>query len=403
MAIDSSFFGSSANSNSLSGIFAVLAQQQTLTENAANTALSNGITYMQNNKYDKAAIAFKQASAYNPTLTEAYTFLGDAYGRLGKNKQAIDAYKLSLKVDKTQDTLYTTLANLYIDQKQPADAEKILKDGIRENNQNTLAYYTLGQLMAQRGAYKDAETQFRQVTKLEPKDGNGYYALGMALNGQGRYSDAITQLKRAVSLKKDFVPAIAELGKAYNGIGDTVDAQQQLDKLNNIGTSNALIAARDLSNQITKPGLSYIDFAGTSLPLALGNTSLLALAPTTFNTANASKNFTVKLGFNTEMDAQSVTNITNWSISRASGGAGGIYNNGLYSPTNISAPAIPTQVTYDPVNMEATLTFSLTQNATKDGTIDPKHLVFKFNGTDVQGKSMDSKADQIDGFSISAF
>jgi hypothetical protein len=111
----------------------------------------------------------------------------------------------------------------------------------------------------------------------------------------------------------------------------------------------------------------------------------------------------VKFVFDSDMDPSSVKNITNWSISKAAGGEAGIYNNGLYSPKNISAPAIPKQASYDPLTREATLVFTLTQNSTADGTIDASHLVFKFTGTDKNGKSMDPLADQFDGFRSTPF
>ncbi|MDD2850980.1 MAG: tetratricopeptide repeat protein [Desulfuromonadaceae bacterium] len=386
-----------------SDIFSVIAMQQTLRENSANTALSNGIALMQKKKYSQAALAFKQASIYKPELTEAYTFLGDAYTRLGKKKEAIDTYKLSLKVDRAQDALYTNIAGLYVDLGKPAEAEKSLRDGIKQNDQNTLAYYTLGLLESKSGKYVDAEKQFRKVIRLEPKDGNGYYALGMALNGQGKYDDAISYLKKATTLKKDFSAAINELGKAYAGIGDLDKTNEQIARLNKIGTSDAVISATELTDQITRPGIYYADSVTSSFNLNLGPISLLAIDSSTFITPNASKEVTVKFVFNSDMEASSVTNITNWSISKASGGTAGIYNNGFYNPLNIAAPTLPQRVSYDPVAREATLAFTLTQNSSGDGVIDPSHLVFKFNGTDVKGKTMDPLADQYNGYRGSPF
>ena len=58
---------------------------------------------------------------------------------------------------------------------------------------------------------------------------------------------------------------------------------------------------------------------------------------------------------------------------------------------------------YDAVNLRATVTFSLSQNADGNGTLDPSHLVFKFSGTDADGKKMDPNADQYDGFAKTAF
>jgi tetratricopeptide (TPR) repeat protein len=387
-----------------SDIFSVIAQQQTLRDNSATTALSNGISLMQKNKYKEAAQAFKQAAIYKPELTEAYTFLGDAYTRLGKKKEAIDTYKLSLKVDRTQDTLYTNIANLYVDLGKTAEAEKSLRAGIKQNDQNTLAYYTLGLLQAKQGDYKNAEAQFRKVTRLEPKDGNGYYALGMSLNGQGKYDDAISYLKKASTLKKDFSIAMFELGKSYAAVGDIEKVNEQITKLKKITTADATLSAAELTNQITKPGISSFNPVNSSLNLNMGPISLLAINSSTFINPGATADVTVKFVFDSEMDQTSVTNITNWSISKATGGTAGIYRNGFYDPKNVPIPTMPRQVGYDPVKREATLLFSLTQNSTAaDGMIDPSHMVFKFKGIDKSGKAMDPLADQFDGFRGSAF
>ncbi len=51
-------------------------------------------------------------------------------------------------------------------------------------------------------------------------------------------------------------------------------------------------------------------------------------------------------------------------------------------------------VVYDPSSLTAKVTFSITQNATGNGTIDLSHLVFTFKGTDEYGNVMDTAADE---------
>lgn len=391
-----------ATDSSAITIFDVLAAQSSNQTSVANTALSAGISFYQNKKYDRAAQAFKYAASLNPALTEAYTYLGYSYSSQGKKKEAIDAFKMSLKVDKTQDTLYTTIANLYIGQGQTSDAMKILKDGIKQNNQNTLAYYTLGQLQSQAGDYASAETNFQRVIQLEPKDANGYYALGMALNGMGRYDDAITQLTKATSLKKNFEAAYYELGRAYAGLGNQDKVQEQIDTLNSIGSSTAAALSSSLSLETAKPKMYYYDAVDSTLQLSMGPTSLLAVNPA-FITPGTTRDVKVAFAFDSDMDPSSIMTTTNWSISKATGGAAGIYNNGLYSDKNVPIPIIPRQVSYDASTRTATLTFSLTQNATGTGTIDPSHLVFKFMGKSQSGKVMDDSANQYDGFAGEMF
>jgi len=49
--------------------------------------------------------------------------------------------------------------------------------------------------------------------------------------------------------------------------------------------------------------------------------------------------------------------------------------------------------------LKAILSFTVAQNATGDGTIDPSHIEFKFSGRDIYGNSMDENFDQFMGFS----
>ncbi len=56
-------------------------------------------------------------------------------------------------------------------------------------------------------------------------------------------------------------------------------------------------------------------------------------------------------------------------------------------------------MTYDADSYTATIGFTIHQNETADGTIDPSHIVFKFDGEDAYGVSMDEDADEYSGFS----
>ena len=117
--------------------------------------------------------------------------------------------------------------------------------------------------------------------------------------------------------------------------------------------------------------------------------------------AGASKTFKMEFQFDKEMSRESVENRFNWEISRASGGApGNLYNFGLaIADTEIMPPTVPDFVYYDDRNLRAVVSFTLTQNDTADGTIDPAHIAFKFKGEDNFGNAMDPEADEFTGFS----
>ncbi len=112
----------------------------------------------------------------------------------------------------------------------------------------------------------------------------------------------------------------------------------------------------------------------------------------------------MRIGLSKEMDPVSVQNPFNWEIGRATGSsAGGEYNWGLQIPsTEIGIDPHPDNIVYDATMSSADVTFSVRQNSAGNGTIDPSHIVFKFNGVDAYGKAMDPAADEFSGFSAIA-
>ncbi|QEM68028.1 tetratricopeptide repeat protein [Geobacter sp. FeAm09] len=397
-------------SDSLSSIFAAMVDT-TNRQSASNTALNNGLTFYQNGKYQQAVNSFRMAISYNAdngtgNNKTAYNYLAKAYAALGKDKEAIAAYKQSLKLDNTQDDIHVALANIYIQDNQNDAAEKELKAAMNADPSNVVAPYTLGQLLTKEGKPQEAETYFRTTIKLSPEDGNAYYGLGLSLNEQGKSSDAIPVLQKAIELKSGFAAAIYELGNAYykNGQKDQVEAQ--ITALTNLDTTEATTYATDLENMVSQPKITAIDTSKSTLNTTLGAVPLLAI-DTDFVQPDAAKEVSVTFLFDSEMDAGSVMDISNWSITKARGATinkdTGLYDNGAYRSTDTVVSPLPTRVMYDATTQEATIFFSIRQNSTSTGTIDTSRIVFSFNGTDSSGKTMDPSANQIDGFAGEGF
>jgi hypothetical protein len=109
----------------------------------------------------------------------------------------------------------------------------------------------------------------------------------------------------------------------------------------------------------------------------------------------------MKFIFSKAMNAESVQDTYNWSITKANiEENSGVYNNGLTSPASeVSIIPIPANVSYDTDTQTATVQFMLAQNSSGDATIDPSHIVFSFYGKDAYGKALDKTGDQYSGFS----
>ena len=395
------------NTTSIFSAMSSTAEQQSL----SNTMLNNGLSFLENGKYQQAVNAFRLSVSYNAdngtgNNKTSYNYMAQGYESLGKDKQAIDAYKQSLQLDTSQDTIHVALANIYIKNKQNAAAETQLKAAMTANPSNYVAPYTLGQLLTSLGEPAEAEQYFRKTIKLDSNDGNAYYGLGLSLDQQGKASDAIPVLQKAVELNPSSEAALYELGTAYYKNGQTDQAQNQVTALKALDTTTGTTYATQLSATISKPKFVTIDTVKSTFNTLLGSVPLAAV-DTSLVQADTSKQLSVSFLFSSTMDAKSVMDVSNWNISKAQGAkinsSTGLYENGAYLSTDTTISPVPDRVMYDSSTNEATVFFTVGQNSDATGTIDTSKLIFSFNGTDVNGKQMDTTGDQIDGFSNTAF
>lgn len=365
----------------------------------AQFSIMRAATYMQSNKNDEALKAFKKALAFDPQNATAQTYIGKLNLAKGNTYEAIKTFKQMVQSQPGSADAHINLANAYLQDKQYAESEKEFKTAAKLDPTNPLPDYTLGLQYSNTGRLVEAENQFLKVQKTSPKDGNVLYALGMVYNKQGKYDVAAKNLEKALTLKKDFPAANYELGVAYNGLGRPEDAQKQLTILQTADPSLSL----DLQFLLEKPQMLYMDQnANKNFNQLLGPATPLWMLDPTLLTSGASSQLSVAIQFNNEMDMASVMNPTNWQISRANSTDAGFYIQQT-GGREAAVPSTPAFVSYDPETRQASVTFTVQQNANGNATVDPSHLVFKFSGVDAAGRQMDTANDEIDGAATKPF
>lgn len=382
-------------------LFSVSDQQAAQRENIANGALVNGTRLYSDKKYNEAIKEFKRAvslAPYSANTVDAYNFMAVTYLKLNKPEDAVKAYKSAISLDPYRDDTHMKLGNVYMSLNRNSEAESEFKSAIKQNPSSTGNIYTLGQLYINSGRYNEAENQFNKIINLAPRKADGYYGLGQAYSKQGKYEDAIKQFKEAINMNGDFKYAYADLGYAYADSGQREEAGKQVDLLKTMDSSLANTLSKYISN-VSAPKILFVDYAAGTFATSLPPRTTLPLLDSSLATPGASKDFSVVFYFDKQMDMASVLNPTNWQIKRAPYGTpGGAYNWGLSIPqTEVTVPSLPKSIIYDQDNNKATLTFTVAQNAAGDGTIDPSHLIFKFNGKDVNGLVMDEARNEFDG------
>ncbi|WP_319409744.1 tetratricopeptide repeat protein [uncultured Desulfosarcina sp.] len=381
-------------------MFSATIQQQSQLDELSSRALTKGIDLYMDKHYKEAAREFQRAVGLSPQgqySSDASNYLANAYLKQGKTEKAIDAYQQSVDLNPFRDDTHLTLGNLYFSLGRPKDAEKEYKAAVKLNPTSAKNNYSLGQAYLELEQYSSAENQFNVVKRLAPESGSGEFGIGLVRSREQRYEDAIQSFKTAIGKKSDFYDAYAEMGYAHADLGEMDQAKEIVDFLD----KNSSSLADSLSSYMyevdpPKFSLAYSTNFFKSKPM---NTTVASMDAYLAN-PNASKTFTMKFVFDKEMDRESVENILNWGIGRSTGsGPGEMYNFGLpVADTEIMPPNYPDHVFYDAKAQTAVVTFSLTQNAAANGTIDPSHIEFTFTGKDAFGHKMNPSGDQFRGF-----
>lgn len=388
-----------------SPIFSALSDnEQTSNQSLALFAMAGGTKEDQAGNYQGAAQDFTLSISYNPSQSNVVTaenLIGTADIEDNNTAGAINAYKSSIAADSQNDATYVSLGNIYFSQKNYTDAEKNYATAVSLNPTSSKDLYSLGQAYLSEGKYQDAENTFNKVISLNPTDESGYYALGQTYSKEGKYNNAIEEFNKVITIAPSFYTVHVDLGEAYANLDQTNNANAQLDIVQANDPNDASLLSNYIDS-VTKPQIiaAYGD-ASNGFNTNLGpNTQVSSLSPS-LATPNGSQLFFMEFVFSKDMNPTSVQNPCNWSISKAQYNTpGGAYNWGVpTNSTDVQVAPIPVSVEYDTSSHTATVSFLVEQNSTDNGTTDPSHITFKFNGKDVYGNNMNPSKDQYDGVS----
>ena len=385
----------------VSALYGALLNQQNGMERLSNQFLQTGIDHYQHKKYDEAAKAFEASIAISPNSKyndDSTKYLAQTYLKLEETEKAFETYQSAIKRNPSSDGLRTSLAQLYYVEERYEDSAAQYKAAV-QINPSSINRYSYGESLLKVENYSEAEHQFREVRRLEPESYAGDYGLGKLFAQTEDYDEAITHFEKALKLSPKFYDAFAEIGYTYADMGDIESAREVQEDLEEVDEK----LSRTLKHYIDEkePPKFAIVFATSSFPYSASKDYQVSAIDSYLENAGAEKSMTMEFMFSKKMDPGSVENRLNWSISRASSGnLAKTYNFGDAIPeTEITLDSIPDYVVYDRDSLTATLGFTIRQNETADGTIDPSHIVFQFDGEDIHGQAMDTQGDEFSGFS----
>ena len=175
-------------------------------------ALRDAVKYYQRQDYKQAAAKYEEALTADPSMGDAYFYLGNSYDNLFKPSRrgeaendklldkAIDNYKKAAEQAQTPITKQRAMQFLvaaYGAEKlnDPSQQEPLLRKMIEMDPTDPGNYYYLANVHEQSGNYEEAEKLLVKAREMKPGDPTVYTTLAGFYNRQGQFEKTMEALE----------------------------------------------------------------------------------------------------------------------------------------------------------------------------------------------------------------
>ncbi|MFO7881731.1 MAG: tetratricopeptide repeat protein [Kosmotogaceae bacterium] len=127
-----------------------------------------GTLLLEEGKIEEGKKWLEKAIEEDPTLTSAYSSLGQMYFNNGNFKKAIEYWECEISIAPNHIVTYFMLADAYLMQNEKDKAVNILETLIENDEKNLLARYQLVNILDDMGEKEKAEKHKKQILETEP-------------------------------------------------------------------------------------------------------------------------------------------------------------------------------------------------------------------------------------------
>jgi len=214
-----------------------------------------GISYLERADYDRAILAFKDASARAPYWAYPLHNMALAYVEKGDYDSAIRIYRQAMRLVPGAGYLPYNLGLVYQRMNRPKDAEAMYNAALKISPDNPQTFNALGYLRASEGKRAEAEKYYRQALAKDPELLVARHNLALLLSTtNGRSAEAIALWRENLSKSADYVPSRLSLARYLARSGQDAPAATEYEAL--VKTKPDYVAARlalaDLDARLAK-------------------------------------------------------------------------------------------------------------------------------------------------------
>jgi len=169
----------------------------------------------ENERYDEAADAYRQAFLVDPSNGRAAYRLGWCYNEQEKYGDAIWALKDAVRLDPSDEKARIELGFAYRSAERYQEAIETYREILTINPKSIDAHYYIGWTQNERGDYPAAIDALKEAVRLDPERAEAFEDLGYAYRRSGKFEDSVAAYSNAASVEPDKAGPLKALGDIY--------------------------------------------------------------------------------------------------------------------------------------------------------------------------------------------
>ena len=262
---------------------AVLAKDSEPSYNRTYELLSGlGFAYLQNEKYDKAAIIFRNITEYKPF--ESALGLGLVYGEQGNYAKALNAFDEATQLNPHDAYAWNNKGVILIKQRNYLDAVNAFDNATKLDMKYATSWKYKGDALTHLGEisrdkYSEAIEAYNKATKLNPQYESAWNNKGIALFQLEKYDEAIEAYDETIKLNSSNGDAWCYKGSALYKLENYDEAIKAYDETIKLNSSNgdawyykgSAFLSMDKKDDADKAYLKALDITNKTLEIESKN------------------------------------------------------------------------------------------------------------------------------------
>lgn len=169
----------------------------------ASHHFQSGVLFFQRQNYEQAIYHFRKALEIDPTLVNAYNYIGNSLQARKKYDEAISCYEKAININPDDPTAYINSGIALQNINQPERALEYFRAALKINPNLHQAYDYMGLAFAIQGKIEESIYCYLRSLQINPSSVMSLVNMGNLLSKTGRLKEAESFYRQAIQISPD--------------------------------------------------------------------------------------------------------------------------------------------------------------------------------------------------------